>query len=78
PQAVNAEMFCRAGAATMALDRDLTVARLHSLLLPLLADDSRRAAMGAAARALGRPNAATDLARAVAELAQGTGSDMRR
>lgn len=70
PQAVNAEMFCRANAAVMALDRDLTVARLQSLLLPLLADGTRRTAMGAAARALGRPNAAADLARAVAELAQ--------
>lgn len=70
PQAVNAEMFCRAGAAVMALDRDLTVDRLQSLLLPLLADASRRVIMGDAARALGRPAAAADLARAVAELAR--------
>lgn len=72
PQAVNAEMFCRAGAAVMALDRDLTAERLQSLLLPLLADAARRAAMGDAARALGHPNAAADLARTVAELARAT------
>jgi UDP-N-acetylglucosamine--N-acetylmuramyl-(pentapeptide) pyrophosphoryl-undecaprenol N-acetylglucosamine transferase len=69
PQAVNAEMFQRSGAAVMLLDRDLTVARLQSLMLPFLTDVSRRTAMGTAAHALGHPTAATDLARAVAELA---------
>lgn len=70
PQQVNAEMFVRLGAAEMVLDRDLTVERLCALVLPLLGDRQRLAAMGAAARTLAHPNAAAELADAVAELAQ--------
>jgi UDP-N-acetylglucosamine--N-acetylmuramyl-(pentapeptide) pyrophosphoryl-undecaprenol N-acetylglucosamine transferase len=69
PQLVNAEMFAHAGAATIVLDRDLTVQRLRAELPKLLADGSRLAAMGAAALALARPDAAVTLADAVAALA---------
>jgi UDP-N-acetylglucosamine--N-acetylmuramyl-(pentapeptide) pyrophosphoryl-undecaprenol N-acetylglucosamine transferase len=71
PQQVNAEMFVKIGAAAMVLDRDLTADSLLGLLSPLLAEPQRLAAMGAAARTLARPNAAVELADAVAELAQG-------
>jgi UDP-N-acetylglucosamine--N-acetylmuramyl-(pentapeptide) pyrophosphoryl-undecaprenol N-acetylglucosamine transferase len=69
PQAVNAEMFHRAGAADVILDRDLTVQALSDSLFPLLADDGQMMAMGMAARALSRPDAATALAETVATLA---------
>lgn len=70
PQTVNAAMFAREGAAAVILDRDLSAARLAGTLLPLLADDARRAAMGASARLFARPDAAATLAEAVAALAQ--------
>jgi UDP-N-acetylglucosamine--N-acetylmuramyl-(pentapeptide) pyrophosphoryl-undecaprenol N-acetylglucosamine transferase len=69
PQLVNAEMFAHAGAATIVLDRDLTIERLRADLPPLLADPMRLAEMGQAATALARPDAATSLADAVAALA---------
>jgi UDP-N-acetylglucosamine--N-acetylmuramyl-(pentapeptide) pyrophosphoryl-undecaprenol N-acetylglucosamine transferase len=70
PQQVNAEMFVRAGASQLLLDRDLSVERLRVALLPLLADPRRLAGMGAAARQMAHPNATSDLADAVAELAK--------
>ena len=70
PQAVNAAMFRRAGAAEVILDRDLTVDRLSDVLLPLLTDDDQALAMGMAARELGRPDAAATLAATVAGLAE--------
>ena len=69
PQAVNAAMFQRAGAADMILDRDLTPSRAVELLAPLLGDANRRAQMSVAARKLGRPDAARELADLVASLA---------
>jgi UDP-N-acetylglucosamine--N-acetylmuramyl-(pentapeptide) pyrophosphoryl-undecaprenol N-acetylglucosamine transferase len=69
PQQVNANMFLRAGAAEMILDKRLNVDRLLGALLPLLADAARRNAMGKAARELGLPNAAVQLADSVAWLA---------
>jgi UDP-N-acetylglucosamine--N-acetylmuramyl-(pentapeptide) pyrophosphoryl-undecaprenol N-acetylglucosamine transferase len=69
PQLGNAEMFAQAGAATVVLNLDLTVERLCALLPPLLGDPARLAAMGAAARAFARPDAAAALADAVAALA---------
>ncbi|HEV2235064.1 MAG TPA: undecaprenyldiphospho-muramoylpentapeptide beta-N-acetylglucosaminyltransferase [Ktedonobacterales bacterium] len=69
PQLANAQMFAQAGAATIVLDRDLTVERLAAALPPLLGDPARLAAMGAAARAFARPDAAATLADAVAALA---------
>ncbi|HEY7832271.1 MAG TPA: undecaprenyldiphospho-muramoylpentapeptide beta-N-acetylglucosaminyltransferase [Ktedonobacterales bacterium] len=70
PQQVNAEMFVRAGAAAMVLDKDLSVDRLRAELLPLLADRARLARMGAAAHTMARPDAAAALAAAVADLAK--------
>ncbi len=70
PQQVNAEMFVHAGAAMMILDKDLTVETLRTGLQPLLGQPARLAAMGAAARTLARPNAAAELADAVAALAR--------
>ena len=69
PQAVNAAMFKDAGAAEMVLDRDLTPTRAVELLMPLLGDANRRLQMSVAARKLGRPTAAHDLADLVASLA---------
>jgi len=69
PQAVNAAMFEQAGAAVSILDRDLTPARAVELLEPLLSDANRRIQMSVAARKLGRPTAARDLADLVAGLA---------
>jgi UDP-N-acetylglucosamine--N-acetylmuramyl-(pentapeptide) pyrophosphoryl-undecaprenol N-acetylglucosamine transferase len=69
PQAVNAAMFEQAGAAVSILDRDLTPARALELLGPLLGDANRRIQMSVAARKLGRPTAARDLADLVAGLA---------
>ena len=70
PQAVNAQMFQQAGAAVTILDRDLTPTTAIELLSPLLGDANRRAQMALAARKLGRPAAARDLADLVASLAQ--------
>jgi UDP-N-acetylglucosamine--N-acetylmuramyl-(pentapeptide) pyrophosphoryl-undecaprenol N-acetylglucosamine transferase len=69
PQQVNAEMFVKAGAAEMILDKRLSVDRLCAALFPLLADSARTTAMAAAARELGLPDAAAKLADAVAWLA---------
>jgi UDP-N-acetylglucosamine--N-acetylmuramyl-(pentapeptide) pyrophosphoryl-undecaprenol N-acetylglucosamine transferase len=69
PQQINAEMFVKAGAAEMTLDRDLTPDRLCALLFPLLSDPARRDAMAMAARQFAHPEAATKLADSVAWLA---------
>jgi UDP-N-acetylglucosamine--N-acetylmuramyl-(pentapeptide) pyrophosphoryl-undecaprenol N-acetylglucosamine transferase len=58
----NAEVLVAGGAAEMILDRELTGARLAAALVPLLEDAARRARMAAAARALGRPDAARHVA----------------
>jgi UDP-N-acetylglucosamine--N-acetylmuramyl-(pentapeptide) pyrophosphoryl-undecaprenol N-acetylglucosamine transferase len=70
PQLVNAEMFMKQGAAAMVLDKDLDTQALRNLLLPLLNEPRRLSAMGDAARAFAHPNAAYELADAVATLAQ--------
>ena len=69
PQTVNATMFRGSGAAEMLLDKDLSVAHLTATLFPLLESAPRRALMSNAARALAHPDAASDLADAVAALA---------
>jgi UDP-N-acetylglucosamine--N-acetylmuramyl-(pentapeptide) pyrophosphoryl-undecaprenol N-acetylglucosamine transferase len=69
PQAANAAMFRRAGAAEVILDRDLTVEHVTDVLLALLTDDAQMVAMGMAARTLGRPEAAATLAETIATLA---------
>lgn len=70
PQAVNAAMFQRAGAAEVIEDRDLTPASAVDMLTPLLGDANRRLQMALAARKLGRPDAARDLAALVVMLAE--------
>lgn len=69
PQAVNAAMFEQAGAAVTIRDRDLTPALALEALWPMLGDANRRIQMSVAARKLGRPTAARDLADMVAGLA---------
>src|SRR5256885_15403000 len=62
-QTRNAQACAAAGAAIIIAQAQLSGARLLAELQPLLADRARLEAMGQAARALGRP----DAARAVAE-----------
>ena len=54
----NAEVLVRAGAARLVLDRDLTGPRLAAEIGALVAGHGERATMAAAARALGRRDAA--------------------
>ncbi len=72
PQAVNAAMFVRRGAARVISDANLTPDTLSAQLLPLLQNQEQLNALGAAARSLARPNAAADLAALVASLAKRT------
>lgn len=72
PQAVNAAMFQRHGAARVIRDADLTPDTLCAALLPLLRDQEQRGALGTAAQALARPDAAADLAALVVGLAKKT------
>jgi UDP-N-acetylglucosamine--N-acetylmuramyl-(pentapeptide) pyrophosphoryl-undecaprenol N-acetylglucosamine transferase len=58
----NAEVLVAAGAAELILDRELDGERLAAALEGLAADPDRRARMAAAARALGRPDAAERVA----------------
>ena len=59
----NAEVLVAAGAARLLLDADCDGPRLADLLRTLVSDASERARMAAAARALGRPDAARAAAR---------------
>ncbi|HVC15643.1 MAG TPA: glycosyltransferase [Acidimicrobiales bacterium] len=61
-QTANARTLVDAGAAVLVSDEDCTPERLATVLDGLLADAARLAAMGAAARALGRPDAADRIA----------------
>lgn len=61
-QTANARTLVDAGAAVLVSDEDCTPERLATVLDGLLADPERLAAMGAAARALGRPDAADRIA----------------
>lgn len=70
PQAVNAEMFRRSGAAEVVMDRDLTPASLGAALYPLLDSAPRRTLMSSAARTMAHPEAAATLADTVAALAR--------
>jgi UDP-N-acetylglucosamine--N-acetylmuramyl-(pentapeptide) pyrophosphoryl-undecaprenol N-acetylglucosamine transferase len=69
----NARHLAALGAA-VALDGDVTPDTLTAALGPLLADPARRAAIAAAARAQGRPDAAERLADAVLAAAGRTGA----
>jgi UDP-N-acetylglucosamine--N-acetylmuramyl-(pentapeptide) pyrophosphoryl-undecaprenol N-acetylglucosamine transferase len=69
-QTRNAKTCAAAGAATIIPQADLNGVRLLAELRPLLADPARLAGMGRAALALGKPNAARDVAEAVLRLAR--------
>ena len=66
----NAEQLVAAGAAVLVPDAELDGARLVSEVDALLADDARRAAMAAAARAWSRPDAAQAIAALVEDHAR--------
>jgi undecaprenyldiphospho-muramoylpentapeptide beta-N-acetylglucosaminyltransferase len=61
-QTANAESLVRVGAAVRVPDAELDVDRLEKELLPLVTDPARRAAMAAAARSVGRRDAAARVA----------------
>ncbi len=67
-QTANARVLEAAGAARHLPQAALTVARLDAEVRALLSDAAARAAMGAAARARGRPHAARDIATHLATL----------
>ena len=58
----NARALVVAGAADMIADRDLSGDRLGGAIVALLADRTRLAAMAAASRRLGRPDACEAIA----------------
>jgi UDP-N-acetylglucosamine:LPS N-acetylglucosamine transferase len=64
-QTANGRMLEQAGAAVLVPDGELTVDRLEHELGPLVADERRRAAMGAAAAATGHRDAAAAIAELV-------------
>ncbi|MFW6183252.1 MAG: UDP-N-acetylglucosamine--N-acetylmuramyl-(pentapeptide) pyrophosphoryl-undecaprenol N-acetylglucosamine transferase [Chloroflexota bacterium] len=68
-QRVNADYLAERGAAVR-LDDELLPDRLLPLVSELLQDDERLTQMAAAARALDRPSAASNLARLLEKLAQ--------
>ncbi len=55
----------------MILDRDLTGARVASILLGLVRDPEKRKAMAERCKTLGRPRAAADIVKAMTEMARG-------
>ena len=61
-QRLNAEVLVAAGAAQMILDRDCNGERLGAAIRDLVDDPERRAEMAARSRALGRPDAAKQVA----------------
>ncbi len=67
----NARALEEAGAARMILNRDLTPEVLSSVLTELLSEPEKLEQMAAASRTLGRPQAASDIAEMVLELASG-------
>ncbi len=70
-QRANAEALQRRGAACCVLERDLSAGGLGRRLADLLADEPRRLRMAAAARALGRPEAAGEIAEDLIEWLDG-------
>ena len=64
-QTRNAEVLVAAGAAILVPDAECTAARLETEVTTLLSDADRLAAMGAAARRLGHPDAAARVAELV-------------
>ena len=70
----NAEALERIGAARVIADEALDGQRLIEEVLPLLTDAEQHAEVAAAARAFGRPDAATNVARLVLSLEPSTGA----
>jgi UDP-N-acetylglucosamine--N-acetylmuramyl-(pentapeptide) pyrophosphoryl-undecaprenol N-acetylglucosamine transferase len=70
-QRKNAEVLARAGAAEMMDQKDLNGAALAARILQLIASSARREAMAAAARKMGRPDAAKVIADKALELMHG-------
>jgi UDP-N-acetylglucosamine--N-acetylmuramyl-(pentapeptide) pyrophosphoryl-undecaprenol N-acetylglucosamine transferase len=68
-QKKNAEVLARAGAAELIEQKDMTGALIAERLLALANDTARRQAMAAAAKTLGRPDAAKVIVDRVLELA---------
>jgi UDP-N-acetylglucosamine:LPS N-acetylglucosamine transferase len=68
-QGANARAMAEAGGAVVIVDTDLDGARLGQELEALFAEPDRLAAMGEAAKALGRPGAAAAVARLVEQSA---------
>ena len=69
-QEYNARALERAGAARVILDRDLTDKTLSALLGELLSEEGKLRRMAEASRALGRPEAADEIADLVLEIAK--------
>ena len=69
-QEMNARAIASAGAARMILDRELTAERLLSVLAELLSEDAKLKRMAKAAKRLGRPQAADEIAGRVIRLAR--------
>ncbi len=69
-QTANATYFATAGAAVVVPDAEFDGRRLAQEVATLLSDDERRAAIGAAARALARPDAAAVIADELVALAE--------
>ncbi|HMC38952.1 MAG TPA: undecaprenyldiphospho-muramoylpentapeptide beta-N-acetylglucosaminyltransferase [Acidimicrobiales bacterium] len=74
-QTVNARRLAEAGAAVLVPDNEMDGGRLARELDRLLADTEARLRMAAAARALGRPGAADEVAALVDEVAGERGGD---
>lgn len=70
-QTANASALVGAGAAVLVPDDELTPERLMAEVGPLLDDPARREAMGAAGRALARPDAAAQVAALMEHHARG-------
>jgi undecaprenyldiphospho-muramoylpentapeptide beta-N-acetylglucosaminyltransferase len=69
-QTANARVLERAGAAVVVPDRSCTAEELDRILAELIGDPGRLAAMGAAARSVGRPDAADAGAQVVERFAR--------
>jgi UDP-N-acetylglucosamine--N-acetylmuramyl-(pentapeptide) pyrophosphoryl-undecaprenol N-acetylglucosamine transferase len=72
-QTANARVLEQAGAAVHLPERELTVETLTQVVAGLLADRPKLAAMAAAAKARGRPNAAAEIAGHIGRLLDATG-----
>jgi UDP-N-acetylglucosamine--N-acetylmuramyl-(pentapeptide) pyrophosphoryl-undecaprenol N-acetylglucosamine transferase len=68
-QRLNAQVLVEAGAAEMVLNGELQTGKLISTLIDLLGDENRLQSMARKSKALGRPEAARTVVRAIEELA---------